>query len=95
MGIKAISCFYPYVRVHKRKTIFMKKTLAILLIFISIMNVYGQQLEKCDSTKFFWIIENGNSNYILKIIGKAAVTERIGDFSKLCIKGSKLHIRTI
>lgn len=45
-------------------------------MLISLGNSYGQQLEKCDSIKSFWIIENGSTNYTLKILGKVAATER-------------------
>lgn len=54
----------------------MKNILTALLIFITISYVNGQQLEKCDSTNSFWIIENGATNYTLKITGKAATTKR-------------------
>ncbi|NQY07114.1 MAG: hypothetical protein HRT68_13235, partial [Flavobacteriaceae bacterium] len=53
----------------------MRKILGIL-IMSSVINTYGQQIEKCDSTKSFWIIENKNINYTLKIIGNVASTER-------------------
>ena len=54
----------------------MKKILGTLIFIISIINSYGQQIEKCDSTKSFWIIENRNTNYTLKIIGTVSTTER-------------------
>jgi hypothetical protein len=40
------------------------------------LNSYGQQIEKCDSTKSYWIIESGNTNYTLKIPGTVSTTER-------------------
>ena len=54
----------------------MKKILGTLIFIISIINLFGQQIEKCDSTKSFWIIEKENINYTLKIIGAVATTER-------------------
>lgn len=53
----------------------MKRLFGAITLILAICNLYGQTVERCDSTKAFWIIENNNSTYTIKIRGDVKTTE--------------------
>jgi len=54
----------------------MKNLAAILLMFLTVTYVSGQELKKCDSTKYYWIIPSEDISYTVKIIGEVSVTKQ-------------------
>lgn len=54
----------------------MKKVFGILILTLSVFNLFGQELKHCDATKSFWIIEEGKATYALKIMGVANSTDK-------------------
>ncbi|UII20921.1 hypothetical protein [Fulvivirga ligni] len=54
----------------------MKKLFGAITLILTVCNLFGQTVERCDSTKAFWIIEKDKSTYTIKILGDVKTTER-------------------